>query len=312
MENISFVVQGPVITHSDKRMGIFSTADVLQSIRMHYPGAEIILSTWKGSDTDGLTYDQLILNEDPGGFMHNGVQVNCNRLILSSKAGIHKATRQFVVKTRTDILFKNSSLANRLKYITPVSSKYGIFQKMVLSTIYYVRNPIRLNLVFHPSDIFLVGTKEDMLSYFDVPMAMRSFYINDDESTRIVPEQYFLVHSILTKKNIDFHIPHWGYTRLNYFIQSEKYLFNNFLFFDTNELGIEFPKRLYAVFMPEANYTVGQARLLSKVYKDKVLYGPLLSFSRIIQYIIRYHLPHYRNLLWYKTFGRLKQALITN
>lgn len=308
MEKISFVVQGPVITQSDMRLGVYSTADVLQSIRKYYPGVEIILSTWKGTETDGLSYDQLVLNEDPGGFMHNGVQVNCNRLILSAKAGIRKASNPFVVKTRTDILFKDGNLANKLKYITPVKSKYGVFQNTVLSTIYYVRDPLKLNLVFHPSDIFLVGTKEDLLSHFDVPMAMRNFYVNEDESTRIVPEQYFLVHNILTKKNIDFHIPYWGYTKLHYFIESEKYLFNNFLFFDTRELGVEFPKRLYSVFMPEANYTLSQARLLSKVYKDKVIYGPLLAFSRIIKYIMRYHAPYYRNLLWYKIFWRLRQV----
>lgn len=306
MENISFVVQGPIIKTSNVDEGIYSTAEVLKSIRSYYPKAEIVLSTWEGSDTSWLTYDKLVLSDDPGGFIHNGMQVNCNRLILSSKAGIQQASNPYVVKTRTDILFKGSDLNNKLQYIKPIKSDYGIFNHLVISTIYYVRNPVKLNLVFHSSDIFLIGTKEDLLSYFDVPMALRSFYVNEDESTRIVPEQYFLVHSIAKKKDIDFHIPYWGYTKVNYFIQSEKYLFNNFIFFDTNDLGIEFPKRLYSVFMPEANYTLSQAKLLSKVYKDKVLYGPLLVYSRVVQYLMRYHVPYYRNLLWYKTFGRLK------
>jgi hypothetical protein len=300
MEKISFVVQGPVLKESDA--GVYSTFEVLNSIRTNYKDAEIVLSTWKESDITGLDYDQLVLSDDPGGYTHFGVQNNCNRLILSSRSGIEKASNRYVVKTRSDILFTGPEINDKLKFIEPVKSEYGIFNKMVLSTNFYVRNPIKLNLVFHPSDILLIGEREDLLSYFDVPLAPRNFYINDDESTRIVPEQYFFVHSILKKRNIDFHIPRWGYTKLKYFTESEKYLFNNFTIFDTSELGVQFPDRLYSVFMADANYTLSEAHTLSKVYREKPLYGRFVILSRTLQYLSKYYAPYLLGALKRRVF----------
>ena len=63
--DISVVVQGAIAGPS-KDGKAYPTRDCLLSIRRRLPGAEIILSTWKGSDVTGLDYDQLVLNDDPG------------------------------------------------------------------------------------------------------------------------------------------------------------------------------------------------------------------------------------------------------
>jgi hypothetical protein len=313
MEKISFVVQGPVVTNPQNEKGIYSTVEVLFSIRKYYPEAEIVLSTWKGTDMSGLVYDQLVLSEDPGGFKLGGLTMNYNRLILSTKAGIEKASNQYIVKTRTDIIFTGSNLYDQLKYITQVKSEYGVFNKYVLSTIYYVRNPIKLNLVFHPSDIFLVGEKEDILSHFNVPIAPREYYFNDNDTTKIVSEQYFFVHNIFRKKNINYNIPKWGYINLNYFLASEKYLFNNFMFFETTEMGIEFPDRLYSVYRPGSNYSLTQARRLSKIYTEQPLYSQLVIFSRAVQYFVYHYMLYYPKIFWHHgikpVLGRTKQYL---
>ena len=57
-KDISIVVQGAV----DPK----NTPKCLTSIRKYLPGAEIILSTWEGTDCTGLDYDVLVLNKDPG------------------------------------------------------------------------------------------------------------------------------------------------------------------------------------------------------------------------------------------------------
>ena len=59
-KDITVVVQGAV----DRE----KTPICLQSIRRMLPGAFIILSTWEGTDVDGLEYDDVVLSEDPGGF----------------------------------------------------------------------------------------------------------------------------------------------------------------------------------------------------------------------------------------------------
>lgn len=315
MEKLSFVVQGPVVIKSNPGEGIYSTAQVLRSIRQYYPEAEIILSTWKDSVLDGLTYDKVVLSDDPGGFKLGGLTMNYNRLILSAKAGIQKATNPYVVKTRTDIIFNNNNLYQLLKHVKPVKSSYGVFNHYVLSTIWYVRNPIKLNLVFHPSDIFLAGKREDILAHFDAPLQPREYYFNDDDTTRIVAEQYFFVNNINRKQKGQYTIPRWGYINIEYFLASEKFLFNNFRFFDLKEMGIAFPDRLYAVYRPKSNYTLQQARLLSKVYSGNALYGLPVIIGRAATYFVYQYLLYYPKIFWHHgikpVVGRTKHYLAT-
>ena len=99
---ISVVVQGAI---SDK-----FTKRVLVSIRKYLPKSEIILSTWKGSDVSGLSYDILIENEDPGAiilFPQWKQYHNLNRQIVSTQNGIAKASKKYILKIRTDIVLKN-------------------------------------------------------------------------------------------------------------------------------------------------------------------------------------------------------------
>jgi len=42
------------------------TAAYLDSVRRHLPSAEVILSTWAGSDSRGLAPDMLVESADPG------------------------------------------------------------------------------------------------------------------------------------------------------------------------------------------------------------------------------------------------------
>lgn len=58
-KDISVVVQGAVGGY---------TPVCLASVRKHLPESEIVLSTWKGSNVEGLDYDVLVLSDDPGGF----------------------------------------------------------------------------------------------------------------------------------------------------------------------------------------------------------------------------------------------------
>ena len=56
---ISIVLQGPIYKDI--------TSCVCKRMRDIFPEAEIIVSTWEGSDTSGLIYDILLENKDPGG-----------------------------------------------------------------------------------------------------------------------------------------------------------------------------------------------------------------------------------------------------
>ena len=85
---ISIVLQGPIYKGTTSR--------VCKRMREIFPNAEIIVSTWEGSDTSGLIYDILLENKDPGGtpLMLDGELNNktnkVDRMILSSKNCIKK------------------------------------------------------------------------------------------------------------------------------------------------------------------------------------------------------------------------------
>ena len=97
-KDITVVVQGAV----DRE----KTPICLQSIRRMLPGAFIILSTWEGTDVDGLEYDDVVLSEDPGGFDEFNIPFspknNINRQIVSTYQGLLKVKTVYALKLRTD------------------------------------------------------------------------------------------------------------------------------------------------------------------------------------------------------------------
>lgn len=161
---ISVVVQGAINTYWTKK--------VLKSIRKYLPNAEIILSTWKGSTVFGYDFDVLVENDDPGAEvifpLWNG-RNNVNRQLLSTQNGIKQATRKYVLKTRTDILFKNAGFLNYFDKYQKRCEQCKIVEKRVITCQHFARRPEIFP--FHPSDWLFFGLKEDILKILDIPLA---------------------------------------------------------------------------------------------------------------------------------------------
>lgn len=102
--DLSIVVQGPCTRQRSAEAP--SIDDVLASLRSAFPQAEIIISTWIGSDLSGLEADAILLNRDPGALEHPRQRPNnINRMLRSTAKGLALASRPFCIKTRNDILF---------------------------------------------------------------------------------------------------------------------------------------------------------------------------------------------------------------
>ena len=106
-KDLSVVVQGAVSP--------LETALCLKSVRKYLPEAQIILSTWNGSDIshfDGL-YDEIVLSDDPGAVIFDikDKKTNSlNRILVSSREGIKVAKKTYVLRIRTDLILKNNNL----------------------------------------------------------------------------------------------------------------------------------------------------------------------------------------------------------
>ena len=164
LKDISVVVQGAISKEFSR--------NALKSVRKHLPDAEIILSTWIGSDVAGLDYDELVENEDPGAeVLHEqwGQKHNLNRQIVSTKNGIKRATRQYVLKIRTDIALTGNGFLEYFDKFQKRNDYCKCLEKRVITCQYYAR--LAHVLPFHPGDWVFFGLRDDVLKIWDIPLA---------------------------------------------------------------------------------------------------------------------------------------------
>lgn len=234
-KNISVVVQGVMCSY---------TASVLQSIRRHLPQAEIVLSTWKGQSLDGLEADFILQNEDPGGCVcsESGMLQNLNRQLVSTRNGVKTATREYILKLRTDTLLTGNRFLSYWDQFPKREEDFSVFSHRILICSFYTR-PARWKkqaYLFHPSDWVSFGTKEDMLLLWDIPEVQEpdfsQFFMKDCQVKkslnqnwqRLFPEQYFWL-ACLKKQGINTGVETQHDYSEDLAILSNHYLHNNFL-----------------------------------------------------------------------------------
>ena len=171
-KDISIVVQGPIIRNFEYYSNGW-TNECLKRLRQHFPGAEIILSTWKGSDVSGLDYDILVENDDPGALVTweapwGSVYYNLNRQICSTKAGLQRATRKYAMKTRTDTIFNSNHLLTYFYKYPNRSQELKIFKERVIAL--FSTHPHRTKRPFFISDFLHFGLREDIMLLWDIPL----------------------------------------------------------------------------------------------------------------------------------------------
>ena len=162
---ISFVVQGPVVHAANG-----GTQQVCASIRRFFPGAEIIVSTWEGTDVGGVDADQTVLSPDPGPLIP-GRNLNLNRQLVSSREGVRRATRRLVMKTRSDVLFTSDAVLDYWDRWNDFAPGLRLFRERVLVPNTFTFKPTYFNgHAFHPSDWCFLGLREDIEFLFDIPL----------------------------------------------------------------------------------------------------------------------------------------------
>tara|TARA_B100001093_G_scaffold471337_1_gene493525 strand:- start:11759 stop:12760 length:1002 start_codon:yes stop_codon:yes gene_type:complete len=302
-KDITVVVQGYV----DKEI----TKKCLSSIRKVIPGSKIILSTWENSKLDGLSYDTLILNEDPG-FYYRSVQLidgklvkkkinNINRQIISTRNGLRAVTTKFSLKLRSDFLLKHSRFIERfeeLKYLNSFDREYKIFKNRLLCCQCgtYKVNKGRTRLPYHYSDLAYFGLTNDLINLFEIPLAtdqelkyFENIGLNRKKETWAT-NQYNCEQTVIknwlikNKKSLDFqYSTHASKKNIQ---DSEKYLINNFLPLSYSKFGLSptkdhlkynFHFRYYKTY-----YTENDWLKLYKKYQDSTLKIPLIDRERLL------------------------------
>lgn len=257
--NISVIVQGPVIWGKTDNPRDDVTKRSLETIRQVLPKAEIILSTWEGTNTEGLDFDKVIYSKDPGGtrFYYRSenpsiIMNNVNRQIISTLEGIKSATNDYVVKMRSDAFLVDDKFIDGFTRFTSRSDEFKYFKERIVVSSVFTRSNVT-GLLFHPSDIFQFGLREDMLKLWDVPLSEEPkntrWFENRPrpkpdlypmDSIRYFPEQYIWVSFLRKYLNVPFEF----YSEVSSYLLklSEKALVNNFVVMNPWQLGIQVDK----------------------------------------------------------------------
>jgi hypothetical protein len=166
----AIVVQGPVLP--------YTTPYVVRAMSARHPSASIILSTW--DDTAELDLaavrpwvDDVVLSPRPD---TPGIQ-NRNLQIASSAAGIARAREAgatMVLKTRTDLAVLAPHLFDQAAWWTAsvgrdAARRAGLRDRLIVPSCY-----TRKYLLYHPSDLVMLGHVEDLAAFWQAPLDARS------------------------------------------------------------------------------------------------------------------------------------------
>lgn len=257
-QDISIVVQGPILTDAAFNITSQTTQLVCQRLKQLFPQSELIISTWKGQDVSGIVHDKLIINEDPGATWFNyenyALLNNCNRLIVSTLAGIKAATRKYVFKVRSDLFLVSKHFLNYF-YQFPEYNEESKFVKnrIIAFSIYSVKGHknslFTMERPFHISDWAYFGYKEDLHDLYDIPLTEEPefsqwflkrckpfFDIEPHRLWKMPPEQY--VTSSFLKKHCDIELKHTADNSNNNMAISARLLVNNFLVLDQTQFSL--------------------------------------------------------------------------
>ncbi|MDR2526684.1 MAG: WavE lipopolysaccharide synthesis family protein [Rickettsiales bacterium] len=247
--DISFVIQGELKAEITPR--------TIDSIRRFFPGAEIVLATYIGSDVAGLDYDKIALVADPGFYQHDdrleSKPNNVNRQIQTTLAGLKASTRKYAFKIRSDFILTGRGFLDFFSKFPKYDCDYKVFNEKILSCVFFARNPRTLAfghyLLFHPSDLVFFGLCEDLINLYDIPFMNEEdsvyFELNGNKYCRYAPEQHIWVNCLRKngKKKIDFDSSVLSATYKD-IKETEKYAVSNFVYLDWTQFCLKPPEHL--------------------------------------------------------------------
>ncbi len=251
--DFSVVVQGPA---NDLLTG------TVASIRRVLPGAQLIVSTWKGAEVAGLDADEVVLNDDPGSANYrawdgsdSGKPFNTNRMITSTRSGLTHAERPWAIKLRNDTPLHHDGFVEWIGVHADRHPDLRVFEERLLTASIATRpSSTMAGYLFHPSDCVHIGRTSDVRRLWNAPLV--------DEATNAAwlrgrpkpdPEliagnwaRYFneqiLWLSCLRRHGFDIDYEHAGLHRDDQAHQSDLSIVNNFVVLEPWQLGIGFPK----------------------------------------------------------------------
>ncbi|MBA2656502.1 MAG: hypothetical protein H0U70_05890 [Tatlockia sp.] len=178
-KDITIVVQGPILGEAKYKVTDEMTKLVCFRLKQLFPESELILSTWEGQNSEGIVFDKLIINKDPGAswFEYDNKKMlnNCNRLIISTLEGVKAASRKYVFKVRSDLYVVSKKFLNYFdKYKFYNDDCKFVKSRILAFSMWSIQGHKTCHFTmpkpFHISDWAYFGFKEDLLNLYNVPL----------------------------------------------------------------------------------------------------------------------------------------------
>ena len=249
---ISVVIQGPLYRTLAPARGIDAC---IGSVREHLPHAEIIVSTWADEDLGGIDADVVVTSSDPGVLVDfNGNRHNTNRQIVSTLTGIRTSSRKHVLKLRSDHILTGSQIAVLGGYDSRVTPADRLLRQPITVTTLFIRNPAKVPLLFHLSDLVQFGAREDMLGFWEQRLMLQHEVFAKEpyknpignfvgySAMRMTPEQCLML-GFMHKKGYDISLETPGEISPELVRLSDKLLAENFTVLDWETSEVDFPER---------------------------------------------------------------------
>lgn len=317
-QDISIVVQGPVLMESAYNITHETTKTVCARVRKLFPKSEIILSTWHGAHSDGISYDKLVLNDDPGAvwflYRDENSRLNTNRLIVSTINGIKAATRKYVLKLRSDLFVGSKSFLEFFDQFPSYDDSHKCVQSRILAfSIHSLRRERNLGMEahrpYHISDWAYFGYREDLYNLYDVPLVnepeFSQYFLHHRKYFpdlfparlwRMSPEEY--ITSSFFKKFFPYiNYEHTQDTSHDNIKHSERLIANNFIVLDQTQFSLISLKlmEIHITFAVPAIYDT--AILYHSWLKDYYRYGLIPSHHRKLWHRIQIFWRPWRYML---------------
>ncbi|GFZ66350.1 LPS biosynthesis protein [Pseudomonas amygdali pv. eriobotryae] len=212
------------------------------------------------------------MSDDPGAFVDDaGNQININRMLRSTLCGIQAASRPYVMKTRADHNLTSPALAVIGQPDDANPGETRLFETPITTTTLYIRDPERLPMLFHISDLVQFGTRDAMLAMWEQPLFERRALFNDKPSrnpfgnfigytsARMVTEQALML-GVMRRKGIDARLGRPCEVGLSNLKLWDNVLRRNFRVLNHSEAGVDFPERFLT-----------SRRVLSTLYKASAI-----------------------------------------
>lgn len=167
MDQLAIVMQGPLVQAS---------GEAALRYRLLAPRARVVVSTWPEHEEQahqlrcaGLV-DEVVINDDPGALPPTTLSAsaapnNVNRMIVSSRNGIARAQRPYVIRVRSDASLDPAATMQTWFRYSDSSNKRLLFASR------YTRHPYGFNgYLFHISDWITAGDTQQCLQYWSAPL----------------------------------------------------------------------------------------------------------------------------------------------